>query len=41
VNVLPSAFMLDLQGDEVIEKNKEIEVLIESDAVNHSTDDKS
>ena len=40
VNVLPSAFMTDLQEDEVIDVQQEIEILVESTSVCHTSDDK-
>ena len=40
VNVLPSAFMIDSQKDEIIEIQPEKEGVIESDIVTHSTSDK-
>ena len=40
VNVLPSAFMTDLQEDEIIDIQQEIEVLVESDSVILPTDEK-
>jgi hypothetical protein len=40
VNVLPSAFMIDLKEDEIIDIQQEIEVIVESDIVPHSTDEK-
>lgn len=41
VNVLPSAFMKDLQEEEVIEIQQEIEVIVESDDDIPSTDNKA
>ena len=41
VNVLPSAFMTDLQDDESIDIQQKIEVLVESDSVIRPTDDQS
>jgi len=41
VNVLPSAFMKDLQEQEVIEVQQEIEVLVESDDDFPSTNNKA
>ena len=40
VNVLPSAFMTDLQEDEIIDIQQEIEVLAESDSVILPSDEK-
>jgi hypothetical protein len=40
VNVLPSAFMIGFQEDEIIEIQQEIEVLVDSDTVTLPTDDK-
>lgn len=40
VNVLPSAFMIDFQKDEIIDIQQEIEVLVESDSVIRPTDEK-
>jgi hypothetical protein len=40
VNVLPSAFMIGFQEDEIIETQQEIEVLVDSDTVTLPTDDK-
>jgi hypothetical protein len=40
INVLPSAFMKDLQEENVIEIQQEIEVLVESDSVIDPTDNK-
>lgn len=40
VNVLPSAFMIGFQEDEIIEIQQEIEVLVETDTVPLPTDDK-
>jgi hypothetical protein len=40
INVLPSAFMLDLKEDEIIDIQQEIEVIVESDIVAHTTDEK-
>ncbi|MFT4809217.1 MAG: hypothetical protein ACJAXM_001509 [Arenicella sp.] len=40
VNVLPSAFMIGFQEDEIIEIQQEIEVLVDSDTVSLPTDDK-
>ena len=40
VNVLPSAFMTDVQEDEIIEVQQKIEVLVEPDDVNRSTEKK-
>ncbi|WP_226991027.1 hypothetical protein [Paraglaciecola psychrophila] len=39
VNVLPSAFMLGLKEDEIIDIQQEIEVIVESDIVAHPNDD--
>jgi hypothetical protein len=39
VNVLPSAFMMDPQEDEIIDIQQQIEVIVESDSVSHPTDD--
>lgn len=41
VNVLPSAFMKDLQEEDIIEIQQEIEVLVESDREVSSTDNKA
>jgi hypothetical protein len=38
INVLPSAFMLGLKEDEIIDIQQEIEVIVESDIVVHPTD---
>ena len=40
INVLPSAFMKDLQEEDVIEVQQEIEVLVESDSDIPSSDNK-
>lgn len=40
VNVLPSAFMIDPQENEVIDIQQEIEVILESASVTHTSDDK-
>ena len=40
INVLPSAFMKDLQEEDVIETQQEIEVLVESDSDIPSSDNK-
>ena len=40
VNVLPSAFMIDPQENEVIDIQQEIEVILESASVTHTADDK-
>jgi DNA-binding transcriptional regulator YhcF (GntR family) len=40
VNVLPSAFMTDLQEEGIIETQQEIELYIESDAEIAPSDDK-
>jgi hypothetical protein len=40
VNVLPSAFMIDPQEDEIIDIQQQIEVIVESDSVSHPIDDK-
>ena len=39
VNVLPSAFMLGLKEDEIIDIQQEIEIIVESDIVNHPNND--
>jgi len=39
INVLPSAFMLSLKEDEIIDIQQEIEIIVESDIVNHPNDD--
>jgi hypothetical protein len=39
VNVLPSAFMLGLKEDEIIDIQQEIEVIVKSDIVAHPHDD--
>jgi hypothetical protein len=39
INVLPSAFMLSLNEDEIIDIQQEIEIIVESDIVNHPNDD--
>ena len=39
VNVLPSAFMTDLQENEVIEIQQEIEVIVEPTSVIHTAED--
>tara|TARA_B110000503_G_C7078512_1_gene384049 strand:+ start:307 stop:606 length:300 start_codon:yes stop_codon:yes gene_type:complete len=39
VNVLPSAFMTDLQENEVIEIQQEIEVIVEPSSVIHTAED--
>ncbi|MGK0304492.1 MAG: hypothetical protein ACI8UG_000223 [Gammaproteobacteria bacterium] len=39
VNVLPSAFMLGLKEDEIIDIQQEIEVIVEADIVAHPNDD--
>jgi hypothetical protein len=41
VNVLPSAFMKDLQEEDVIEIQQEIEVIVESDSQIPPTDNKT
>ena len=41
VNVLPSAFMIDLQQDEIIDLQHKVEVLVESDGVINAPDDKT
>lgn len=41
INVLPSAFMKDLQKEDVVEVQQEIEVLVESDSDIPSTKDKA
>ena len=41
VNVLPSAFMKDLQEEDIIEIQQEIEVLVETDRELSSTDNKA
>jgi hypothetical protein len=38
INVLPSAFMLSLKEDEIIDIQQEIEIIVESDIVNHPND---
>jgi hypothetical protein len=40
VNVLPSAFMTEPQENEVIDIQQEIEVILESASVTHTSDDK-
>jgi hypothetical protein len=40
VNVLPSAFMIDPQENEVIDIQQEMAVIVESDIVAHSSDKK-
>ena len=40
VNVLPSAFMIDPQENEVIDIQQEIEVIVESASVTRTADDK-
>jgi len=39
VNVLPSAFMIASQEDEIIDIQQKIEVIVESESATHSTDD--
>lgn len=41
VNVLPSAFMADYQEDDIIDIQQKIEVVVESDNVIRSTNDKT
>ena len=41
VNVLPSAFMKELQEEDIIEIQQEIEVLVETDSETSSTDNKA
>ncbi len=41
INVLPSAFMKDLQEEDIIEIQQEIEVLVETDSEISSTDNKA
>ena len=39
VNVLPSAFMIDLKEDEIIDIQQEIEVIVEPTSVIHTAED--